>query len=287
MRLSVKISRLSNFLFFLQKIGGLNLQKYLVAKNIDQLLFGENESIIWGQIKKSIGKQGIKRLQKNVSVLKSTFAPYWRKESKNLLLWKKFFQSNQSLFQQAIFDIKNLSGVTRFTISKIPIYLISDPLYNDKEIHMWFSWSPNKSFIVVEVASSSETPNRLSAISILAHEFFHLILRGNKNLLSQINKIAEENKKILTKLSIGISPRMFLEELLISSFIPEGYLGKKHFSNKINICRTIKNSNNLLEWRRFIAYKLKQTAKKYVNEAKQIDEQYLIALMKVIRQEIK
>ena len=60
---------------------------------------------------------------------------------------------------------------------------------------MWFSWSPNKSFIVVEVASGSETPNRLSAISILAHEFFHLILRENKNLFSQINKIAKENKK--------------------------------------------------------------------------------------------
>lgn len=229
-----------------------------------------------------LGNKNVKLLQKDTAPLRHIFASFWHKESKYLLLWKKYFQSNQLLFQQAISNIKKLSGIKYFRASKIPIYLISDSVHKDKEIHAWFSWSPQKSFIVVEIPAGLKPPSNLLPMGILAHEFFHLILRENKALFSKISNIVEKNKKLFTKLSGEMSNRMFLEELLISSFIPEGYLGAKYFRS-----RTVTNvtkPNTLLMWRRFIAHKLNQTTKYYVNNARQIDEKYLKNIIKAIRQ---
>jgi len=288
MRLSIVISHFSNLLFFIQKTSQfrsvrLALQKCLAHENINLFFYGKNENEICRRIEESAGEQCVKQFQKIIVSPKSIFYPYWFKESKNLLLWKKYFQNNLSLFRRVIFDIEKLSGVARFTISKIPIYLISDPAHSDKEIHSWFSWTQKKSFIVVEIPRGLKPSNDLFPVSILAHEFFHLIFREDKNLFPQINKMAKESGKLFTKLSGGMTDRIFLEELLISSFIPEGYLGEKYFHTKITTCFNMR-VNNLLAWRRFAAYKLKQTAKDYVNKSQPIDEEYIRALVSAIKQ---
>ena len=187
MHLSIKISRLSNLLFFAQKTNKYNLvkfdlQKYLADKNINLSFYGKDENKIWKQIEKSIGKQNTKQIKKAIIPLKFDFSSHWSKISKHLLLWKQYFQNNQSIFQQAILELKKLSGIKYSTISKIPIYLISDPVSNDKEINAWFSWTPKENFIVVEIPLGLKAPNNFFPLAVLAHEFFHLMLRKNKNL---------------------------------------------------------------------------------------------------------
>jgi hypothetical protein len=216
-----------------------------------------------------------------LSIIISKSVPRLHEASKCLLLWKKYFQNNQSLFQRAILDVKKISGVKYFTISKIPIYLVSDPVSNSKEIDAWFSWTPKKSFITFEIPHGLKTPDNFFPVSILTHEFFHLMLRRNKNLFSKISKITEKNKKLFTKLSKGMPNRIFLEELLISSFIPEGFLSEKYFNTKA-ITR-ISKPKDLLGWRRFVAFKLHQTAKKYIDNTRQIDEEYLKDLVEIIK----
>jgi hypothetical protein len=290
MYLSIRISRLSNLLFFAQKTNGHNLikfdlRKYLVDDNINRLFYGENKNKIWKQIEESIGKQKAEQMKKAIISLDPVFTSHWRKASGHLLLWKQYFQNNQSLFQKAILELKKLSEIRHFTTSKIPIYLISDPVNNDKEINAWFSWTPNESFIVVEIPLDLKAPNNFFPLAVLAHEFFHLMLRKNKSLVLKITNIAKENDKLFTKLSKGISSRIFLEELLISSFIPEGYLSEKYFNTKIVI--PISKPKDLLSWRKFIAFKLYQTAKKYTDNIRQIDENYLKDLILVIKQNVK
>ena len=290
MYLSIKISRLSNLLFFAQKTNKYNLvkfdlQKYLADENINLSFYGKNENKIWKQIKKSIGKQNTKQIKKAIIPLKFDFSSHWSKISKHLLLWKQYFQNNQSIFQQAILELKKLSGIKYSTISKIPIYLISDPVSNDKEINAWFSWTPKENFIVVEIPLGLKAPNNFFPLAVLAHEFFHLMLRKNKNLFLKITNIARENDKLFTKLAGGMPNRIFLEELLISSFIPEGYLSEKCFNTKI-ISHTSK-PKDLLGWRKFVAFKLYQATKKYINDTRQIDENYLRDLMGIIKQNAK
>jgi hypothetical protein len=287
---SIKISRLSNLLFFAQKTDGVNLtkfdlRKYLSDEKFNLSFYGKSENKIWRQIEKIIGKENAKETKKSIVSLNSVFTSHWRKASNHLLLWKQYFQNNQSVFQQAILELKKLSGIKYSTISKISIYLISDPVSNDKEINAWFSWTPKENFIVVEIPLGLKAPNNFFPLAVLAHEFFHLMLRENKNLFLKITNIARENDKLFTKLAEGMPNRIFLEELLISSFIPEGYLSEKCFNTKI-ISHTSR-PKDLLGWRKFVAFKLYQATKKYVNDTRQIDENYLRDLMGIIKQNAK
>lgn len=290
MHLSIKISRLSNLLFFATKTDGDNLikfdlQKHLSDEKLDLSFYGKSEDKIWGQIEKIIGKKMQKKIKKSTVLLDPVFASHWHKAFKHLLLWEQYFQNNQSLFQQSILKVKKLIGIKQFTISKIPIYLISNPISNDKEINAWFSWTPKKGFIVIEIPLDLKVPNNFFPPAVLAHEFFHLMLRENKNLFLKITNIAKENDTLFTKLAEGMPNRIFLEELLISSFIPEGYLSEKYFNTKV-IPHT-SGPKDLLRWREFIAFKLYQMAKKYINDARKIDENYLKDLTRVIKQNVK
>ncbi len=290
MHLSIKIPRLSNLLFFASKIDKADLaksdlQKYLSDENLNLSFYGKNENKIWRQIEETIGKEHAKKIKKSIVLLDQVFDPYWRKASKHLLLWKQYFQNNQSLLQRVVFELKKLSGVKHFTISKIPIYLSSDPSSSDKEINAWFSWTPKESFIVIEIPFDLKVPDNFFPLAILAHEFFHLMLRKNKNLFLKITKIVKKNEKLLTKLAEGMPNRIFLEELLISSFIPEGYLGEKYFNMKVAFYTS--KPKDLLEWRKFVAFKLYQKTKKYIDNNWQIDENYLKDLMEIIKQTAK
>ncbi len=290
MHLPIIISRFSNLLFFIQKTNKHNsikfdLQKYLSDEEFNLSFYGKSENKIWRQIEKVIGKENAKKIKKSIVPLDRVFVPHWCKTSKNLLLWKRYFQNNQLLFQQTILEVRKLSGIKHFTVSKIPIYLISHPTSNNKEINAWFSWTPKESFIVVEIPPNLKTQNNLFPVSILVHEFFHLMLRENKNLFLKITKIVKGNEKLFTKLGEGMPNRIFLEELLISSFIPEGYLSEKYFN--IKVISYISKPKNLLMWRKFIASKLYQTAKKYINDAQQIDEKYLKNLIEIIKHNTK
>ena len=286
MHLSIKISRLSNLLLFASRTDRAdlvksNLQKYLLNEKVRLSFYGKSEDKIWRKIEKIIGKENTKGIKKSVVLLDQLFAPRWRKVSKHLLLWKQYLQNNQFLFQKVLIELKKLSGIKHFAISKIPIYLISNSASSDKEINAWFSWTPKESFIVVEIPRGLKVSNIFFFLATLAHEFFHLMLRKNKKLFLKIANIAKKNDKLLTKLAKGMSNRIFLEELLISSFIPEGYLSEKYFNTKVVSC--ISKPKDLLGWRKFVAFKLYQVAKKYINNTRQIDENYLRDLIRVIK----
>lgn len=148
MRLPIIISRFSNLLFFIQKInqdrlGDFDLQKHL-DDNVDTSFYGKNESEIWKQISESIGRQNTEQFKKAIVPIKPIFTSHWEKASKNLLSWKQYFQGNGELFEQVIFDIKNLSGVKNFSLSRIPIYLVSDPKSNDKILMPGFRGRQNR-----------------------------------------------------------------------------------------------------------------------------------------------
>ncbi|MDO8639587.1 MAG: hypothetical protein Q7R53_01555 [bacterium] len=281
MKFKFKVSKLANLLFFFQKTS----QCHLISRNINRLFYEKNENKIWEQIEKSIGIQKVEQIKKSIVALKPAFVSYWPKALKHLLLWERYFQNNQPLFQQVILEVKKLSGTKHFAISKIPIYLVSNPCDEDKEISAWFSWTPKENFIVIEIPIDLKVSNNFFPLSVLAHEIFHSILRKNENLFLKISKIAEENEKILIKLSEDMPNRIFLEELLISSFIPEGYLGEKYFGIKVN-AHTLK-PKDLLDWRRLVAFKLRDTVKKYLNNTQQIDKKYLQSIIEVVKQSTK
>jgi len=290
MRLPIIISHFSNLLFFIQKTNqnslvGFDLQKHL-DDNFDVSFYGKGESEIWEQISKSIGKQNAEQFKKAIIPIIPIFDSHWGKASKNLGLWEKYFQNNSKLFEQIILDIKKLSGPKNFSVSKIPIYLVFDSQSDDKDINAWFSWAPKNSFVVIEIPINLKVSDGLFQLGILSHEFFHLILKQNKKLVLQINQTVEENSSLFKKISgEGLSDKMFFEELLISSFIPEGYLSEKYFGSKV--VTDIYSPKDLLDWRKMVASEMRRLAEKYINNSQQIDKKYLSQLIKVIKQNVK
>jgi len=290
MRLTIKISRLSNFLFFIKKTTkyssmNIDLHKYFLYETLELSFYAQNNTRIWNQIRKIIGKKNIEEFKKFIASFSFDFNSYWNKSFKNLVLWRRYFQNNEFLFRQTLLKIEKLSGIKHFLVSKVPIYFVSDPTKDDEEINAWFSWTPSQKSIVIEIPFGYKPPNNYFPLSILEHEFFHLILRKNKKLLFQINNIVKENDKLLRKISNGMSNRMVFEELLVSSFIPEGYLNEKYFNQKVTPF-TYK-PKDLLEWRKFVAYKFYKTSKRYVDDNIVIDENYLKDLIELVGQNIK
>ncbi len=171
-------------------------------------------------------------------------------------------------------------------ISQIPIYLISDPVSKNREITVWFFWTPEESFIVVEIPFGLKTPDNFFPLGIITHEFFHLILKKNKTLSFQVSEVAKKNAKLFTKVSKNyVSGRMFLEELLISSFVPDGHLSEKYLSIKVNIYT--QKPKDLLDWRRLIAFKLQDEAKRYIKSKRRIDKKYIKYILGIIKQNKK
>lgn len=281
----IMISRFSNLLFFTQKISkrkkDYNIQKYIISEHAETFFYGKNEVEVLKRLKDLVDNKNIKQFNMVVAYARPVFDVYWEKASRQLLLWKKYFQKNESLFSHAIHNIEKITGAKKFDISKIPIYLISVTDSKDKYIHAWFSWTPQENFVVVEIPLGLNVPRNFFPISVLAHEFFHLMLRKNKALFATFDFIAEKNKNLLARLSDGMPHRLFLEELLISSFIPEGYLSEKIFHTKIHI-HTI-NPKDLVGWRRYVAFSIYTEAKKYSDNEKMVDENYLNNLIQVIK----
>ena len=69
MHLQIIISRLSNFLFYVQKTDEHNLvkfdlQKYLSDEDINLSFYRKSEDRIWKQIKESVGEEGREQIKK-------------------------------------------------------------------------------------------------------------------------------------------------------------------------------------------------------------------------------
>lgn len=122
----------------------------------------------------------------------------------------------------------------------------------------------------------------------IPHELFHLAIQRNKKLSLVIKKMANSNYQKLSKINIhNWKIHLVLEELLISSFIPEGYLSEKF--SKIDVQKKNKKiiksqkADPFLKERHKIAFKMFPLAKKYVENSKPIDEDYLINIINNIK----
>ncbi|MDP2947015.1 MAG: hypothetical protein Q8N88_02785 [Nanoarchaeota archaeon] len=201
--------------------------------------------------------------------------------SKNKSLQKhvKQLTKNSTILNDLIVEIFSLCGIDHFTNS-VRIYLIHKR--NNQEMFAWFSWTPQKSFITVEFNNLDKIDDKF-LILVLAHELFHLILRKNKNLIRKIIKYIKPNQLIFQKIKEErLLPRIILEELIVSSFIPEGCLSKKYFNMPIKkISKFL--YDDLIDWRRYVAYKMQKSAQTYLKNERIIDDKYIKEIVMLVR----
>ena len=115
--------------------------------------------------------------------------------------------------------------------------------------------------------------------NIFLHECFHILFKKNKKLFSVFKLIINKNRQLLNGIEFAEwTPEIIFEEILISSFSPEGYLSEKNLRiNSRKIAQkelTKKNSDNFTKLRNFCALHLYDLAKEYCDKNKALDKFY-------------
>lgn len=241
-------------------------------------------SQLWQIIKKIIGQEKTKQLKLVFRIFKPKFDPVFKKRYKDFRKLKKAIQNQQSAIKQALPIIHSLCNISQFKLpSPLTIKLLFSQGKNDIQ-----AWAYKKT---IAIEGLSYPLNKINDLinEVLLHEYFHLALNRNRKIKSKIISLTKTHKQTLLKLNISEwPPHVILEEALISTFLPEGYLGEKlsHKNIKKEALKQIKRKKieRLLKIRYFCALKMYDLANKYVDNQKPIDTKYLIALLKTLKQ---
>lgn len=276
--------------FWIKKSGGKLSEKEIEALENFRILFSKydysitesqflcvDENCQWPLLKKIFNKEDLDKLEEIFKIFSSRFNKIWSVELIKLLKVRDCVKSNyrqMGLTFKIIEDLCSLKKDQNFK-ENLPIYFVMSSSCPEDFVG-WYSIFNKKIDIVLE-NSNLKSSNFL--IAIIAHEFFHLAIKHNKKIIDKLEKISSQNETILRRISKEISPRMVLEELLLSSFVPEGYLANHCLGLKVKKSLSLKDHKtgkfNLVLSRRYIADKMKDLAREYILEKRQIDENYL------------
>ncbi|OJI08510.1 hypothetical protein BK005_00690 [bacterium CG10_37_50] len=253
------------------------IQAYFVAFNGNKLQ---------NNLKKELGVIKADKLIKILNSFTGRFDLLWKKEEARLIKIKKYLNSQSKNIRLNLEIIDKLAEVKKVSVNsqQIPIHLVLSSKQQKDQVG-WFSVFGKNADLVLECSGVSEKFQPFLNLIIL-HEHFHLALRKNSQMKKMIDDISVKNSKILELLSQYLSPAQILEELLISSFIPEGYLATLATGQKIKSVNSIKNNSNRVNFvstRQFCAYKLRALSKDYIESEKSLDQEYLNSVIVTIK----
>ena len=237
-------------------------------------------------LKKSMSTPAVYTIKKIIKNFQQRFDSLWKQEEPRLKKIRKYFISQSRKLGSDLMVINRLAGddLTASTYNDMPIHLVISS-ERSRDAVGWFSSLGNRTDLVLECSGTPDKSyNFLNAI--LLHELFHVVLRKNRKIMNQIAKISRENSKLLGALSRDIKPSLILEELVISSFIPEGFLGTRYTNSSIKRTSSIGERGGLISFvsaRKFCAYQLRKIAEEYVKTLRAIDERYLLLVISAIK----
>lgn len=289
MSLNFTISRNVNFLRFLTEVKKIkSIQALLTSdqvRNLEAILATETEETLFTTLEDIIGKEKTNELKQITIPFEQEFSDSWLKIEQNFKLLLDYYQKNIGPLNNIVASTCSLAGVNGFSINDIRLYVI---ISTHKGLSAWFSWSPTESCIVLECPIQDLILDKF-AIGILAHEFFHLTLRKNSELREELKKVAGENSEIINLVNYGTpNIALVLEELVISSFVPEGYLAEKELSLVVGNVKNTKFTSsediiNFSQTRKVCASHMYNTAKKYVDNGLPLDKAYFQTIVEEIK----
>jgi len=243
----------------------------------------ENERL-WSILEQEIGTAHTEVIKGTLENFSQRFDIFWQKEETRLTRISKFLNSQSEKIETALVQVESLTGLeSKIKLTNIPIQLAMSSAEKD-DIVGWYSTLEEKTDLVLECSGVIEN-NFPFLEAVLLHELFHFALRSRSVVMSLITNIADKNQDNLSPLSQDMSPLQVLEELLVSSFTPEGYLATKYFNTTIDTAEKTDESvpHNFTLIRRRSAHAMKNLAKEYIDEKKCIDTRYLDSLIETIK----
>lgn len=259
------------------------LKKYKLA-NI--LLASVNQKSARKTLSNILPQKDILILESSLNEFSKRFNLLWQKEKRNLDLIKKNIFNNLPVFKDFFALIKILYKIKKEP-QEIKIFLITNPILK-RPISGGSGLGNNK--ISVECSKITKENNQNQIIKrVILHEIVHAsfeenIKKGIENYLD--NKYFKQKyEKIILKSSVYKQTHSILgpiKEMILVSLIPEGYLAEKFFNfdvienlRKRKCIQDAKLGKNYYDLMLYSVYKLYPIAKKYCDNKKPIDSNYI------------
>jgi hypothetical protein len=220
-------------------------------------------------LKKQIETKEFQTIKEVFKILNKTFNEVWVNNN-----YKQTLKENKKILKKELNNKKfkkinkKISKLTlNNSIKKTNIYLFShsSPKY--------FGGGANigKNNITLETCSIKNNSYLKKILSLILHEIFHNYIDSSKNINAFLKKDININiKEKINKTSL-------LKELIICSFLPNGYIGQKYF-NIIN--KKTEKENTKLSTCNLISKEMYNMSKEYFEKEIPLDEKFINTIKK-------
>lgn len=254
---------------------------------ISPFFVSRKESAIWKKLTNLISSKELKKLKKSFKIFSSRFEKIWRQEQKNLIIWKKILirELDKKKYQKIINDFSLLYRVKPKDKTIKIIFLISTPCS--------FRGYGTRNYITLNLSGNKPNKiNKLLAIEIIFHELIHSLFEKNYFLPLLENFLQNQDLKKIENFILNkniISIRTLINELIASSFLPDGCLSQKYFKRDIKkeLGKWKSDGNLILHLKKQNNFKLLRLAEDYLKNKKPLDKDFLKTTFLIVKNFIK
>jgi len=267
------------------KLFGNILKKYDFKKYLGHYFIVEkNKNKAWKKIMRNTTKKEFKIISEVFDIFGKRFEKVWKTEilEKNSEILKKELKRNK--YKKIQTDLDSFFGKPSKILKSIDIFLLKHP---EKNTYLAGGANLGGKGLTIECNEISYPINEFveRTMAVIYHELIHILYGKNirkiirKTLLKA--KINEDRKKM------GRPIKDIMEEIIICTVFPSGFLSEKYFSygpykiienNYKNIDDTYLKqikSDGFNKMRNYLVYKLYPVVKKYIKNRKKIDLKFI------------
>ncbi len=321
MKFNVTSSRIGNFFFFvtnlsewhyscrknyneewLKVLGALTnkeknnlkqIKKIMTAYGFKQIKPGVltylGESFITSKNKKEaiikaraiLKQRDIEIIEKSFDIFEKKFNIWWKIGSKIISTNKKIIENELTNKRTKIIlnQLKSFFG-SKVSLKKVTIYLLAHPC-NDK---LGGGANIGESGITLEINNLTRNHSLTKyALGVIFHEICHLCFIDERHLklIRQTiikNKINLETKFFKEKMS----PLTAINEIIIESLVPKGYIGIKYLGNILKKTEPTP-INTFSDFRQNVLQSIISLTENYINIKKPIDKDFIDKIAKILK----
>ena len=276
----------------LRKIKSLLLKYSFGSKFLGIPFITNSDEIVWEKVKNWAGESEYDRLRKIFLVFEPRFEKIWQSEKAKLANWKNAL--TKELTEQKYQDLEK----------DLETFFNQKPQFRNIDVYLLISATgsggganigPERVTLECTALPTNQIPRVLGG---LYHEVTHLTFEYGyyQNLLRGFLALIEDGfSEKHAFFGSGRGLRVIINEAVMSSLLPEGYLASKYLNRDVfhNAEKILgKNFENIAKdrecdfrsYRLFVAAKLFPLVKDYIENKKPVDERYLQSVWEVFEE---
>lgn len=241
------------------------------------IIFSERKA--WQKVKERMGEKEDREIKKIFNLFEPRFGKIWKKEVLKLKRAKELLKRELMLKSKKI--DKTLSALSKFYNQTLPkriinVYLLAIP---SKSSGIGGSAVLGEKGIILEIKDLKDLQDY---ILVLIHEMGHAFLE--KTSIEKIKAVIAKVKFPPNELTRKRGKVGLINELILCSLVPDGYLAEKYFGIVIQKPEKIKASHK--DWKsllKFTTFYLRPLAQRYIEAKKPLDKEYVMTTIKLIK----